>query len=112
MNHKQILSIILVVLGVLLASTTQLNELLGPTATKSVQATAALLMSLLAGIQGVISGQSSLVKDVQAMDGVEKVVVNAQANPTLAGLAVDPAQLKIEIKPGAEAAVTSIANNA
>lgn len=105
MNAKQALSIALVVLGVLTASSAQLTDLIGPGWTKIVVSFCSLSMSILAGIQGLISSQTSLVKDVQAMPGVEKIVVNKDASTNLATLAIDPAQAKIEVKPGAEAAV-------
>lgn len=109
MNAKQWLSIALVVLGVLTASAAQLTDLFGPAATKTIVSASTLLMSMLAGAQGLISGQSSLVKDVQAMPGVEKIVVNKDANGNLASLAVDASQSKIEVKSGAENAVAATA---
>lgn len=111
MNSKQILSTILVILGVLTASAAQLTDLFGPQVTKTIISVSTLLMSVLAGIQGVFSTQGSLVRDVQAMPGVEKILVNEKANDTLATLATDPLNLKIEAKPGAEAAVASTAAN-
>lgn len=111
-NLKQAVSIIMVVLGVMIASTSQLTDLVGPSATKIIVSISSLLMSVLSGILAVITGQSTMVKDVQAMPGVEKIVVNEKANPALASLAVDPANLKIEAKPGTENAVESTAKNA
>jgi hypothetical protein len=110
MNPKQILSITLVILGVLTASAAQLTDLVGAPLTKVIISLSSLSMSMLAGIQGVISGQSSLVSDVQSMPGVEKIVVNEQANKTLATMAVDSAQNKIETKVGDEAAIKATAN--
>lgn len=109
MNSKQWLSIGLVLLGVLTAGSAQLTDLLGPQAAKAIVSLAGLLNSALGGVLAIISTQSGLVKDVQAMPGVEKITVNAQANPTLAGLAVDPAQDKIEPAPGATAQVQAAA---
>lgn len=109
MNAKQALSIALVVLGVLTASAAQLTELVGPGLTKIIVSFSTLTMSILAGIQGLISGQSSLVKDVQAMPGVEKIVVNKEASQTLASLAVDPTQEKIEVKSSDEVKVHNTA---
>lgn len=108
MNAKQALSITLVVLGVMTASTSQMTEIFGVTTAKYIISIAGLLMSTLAGIQGVISSQGSLVKDVQAMPGIESIQVNKQANATLAALAIDPST-KVEIKPGAEQAVNATA---
>lgn len=109
-NHKQVLSILLAVLGVLMVSTTQLTDLFGSTVAKSIVTVAGLVNSLLASIMAVITSQTGLVKDVQAMPGVEKITVNANASSALAQAAIDPANEKIEAKPGAEAAVTRAAN--
>jgi hypothetical protein len=109
MNAKQILSISLVVLGVLTASAAQLTDIVGPAYAKIIISASSMIMSTLAGVQGLISGQSSLVKDVQAMPGVEKIVVNKDANASLATLAIDPDQQKIEVKSGAESVVNATA---
>lgn len=109
LNGKQILSIILVILGVLMASTAQLNDLFGSSNAKIIISIAGLLNAALAGVNTIISSQSSLVTDVQAMPGVEKITVNAQANKALAGLAIDPANEKIDAAPGATQAVNEAA---
>ena len=111
MNHKQLLAITLVVLGVLMASSAQLTDLFGPTATKTIVSVAGLLNSILAGILGVVSSQTGLIKDVQSMPGVEKITVNEQANKALATLATDPNQEKIEASPGAENRVNATARS-
>lgn len=88
-----------------------LATLFGKTAATSITAAS----SLLAGIGGiflaVVTGQGNLIKDVQAMPGIEKITVNAQANPTLAAAAVSlaPENNKIEAARGAESAVINIA---
>lgn len=105
-NHKQVLAIILAVLGVLMVSTTQLTDLFGPHVAKTVVSVAGLMNSILASVLAIISSQAGLLKDVQAMPGVESIVVNKQANQTLAQLAVDPANAKIESKPSDVQAVT------
>lgn len=109
LTSKQWMAIVLAVLGVTMASTTQLSELIGPQAAKTVVTVAGLLNSLLASILAVVSSQTGLVKDVEAMPGVEKITVNAQANQTLAGMAVDPMRDKIEPAPRTDAAVNDIA---
>jgi hypothetical protein len=111
LNSNQVLSIALVVMGVLVASTTQLTDLFGAAVTKDIVAVAGLGMSILAGVQGVISGQASQVRAVQAMPGVEKIVVNGQANQTLAQIAVDP-NSKVEATPQATATVQNTARGA
>ncbi len=107
-NHKQVLSIILAVLGVLMVSTSQLTELLGASNAKYVVTVAGMINSVLASIMAVISSQGGLLRDVQAMSGVEKITVNEGANQTLSQIAVDP-NSKVEATPGAAAAVTKTA---
>lgn len=105
MNLKQTIAIAIAVLGVLGASAAQLTDLIGPGATKAVVSMATLLNSVLGVTLGVITSQSGTIKDVQAMTGVEKITVNAQANSTLATMAVGPGNDKIEPAPGAAAAI-------
>lgn len=112
LNRGQILSIIIVVLGVLVASTSQLNELFGPNITKYVVSAATLSMSMMAGVSTILQSQGSQLLAVQDMPGVEKVLVNSQANATLASLAVDPTQGKIEAMPAAQQAVQATARAA
>lgn len=108
-NLNQVLAIIVVVLGVLVASTANLTDLFGPTTAKLVVSASGLLSSVLSGILGVLTGQSGQIKAVQNMPGVDNIVVNKQANPTLASLAVDPAQPKVVAAPGAEATIAATA---
>ena len=110
MNTKQILSLAIVVLGVLMVSTTQLTDIVGPTMTKTIVSLSSILNSILAGTLGVLTSQMNTVKDVQDMPGVDKIVVNKDANSTLANLAVDPANAKIESNAADQAAVQRTAN--
>lgn len=109
LNRNQILAISIAILGVLMISTSQLTDLFGPTATKSIVSAASILNSILAGILTATNSQSGQVHDVLAMPGVEKIDVNAKANATLAAIAVDPNVDKIAPTPAAQAAVTAIA---
>lgn len=109
LNGKQVISIAIAVLGVLMISSTQLTDLFGPTVTKSVTAAAALLNSILGSTLAVLTSQGSTVKEVLAMPGVDKLDVNAKANQTLAELAVDPTVDKISATPQAQSAVAAIA---
>lgn len=95
LNGKQAISIIIAVLSVLMISGAQLNDLIGSTASKTVVSLAGLLNMILGSVMAAISGQSNLVRDVAAMPGVERISINAQANPTLASVAVDPLQTKV-----------------
>lgn len=93
-------------------SATDLVAVFGSPAAKMI----ASVSSLGAGIGGIIvaflTGQGATVRMVQDMPGVEKIVVNRQANATLAQLAVDAAQPKIEAVPSDEAQVTRTAATA
>lgn len=109
LNPKQWLAIAVAVLSVFIASTAQLTDLIGPAATKTVVSLSSITVTILSSISAILSTQTSLVKDVQAMPGVEKITVNAAANPTLAGLAVAPENAKIEAAPGADNAVNQAA---
>lgn len=112
MTRNQMLAIVLVVLGVLTASSAQLTDLFGPMNTKIIVSGAGLLNSVFAGILAVLTGQGAQIRDVQAMPGVDKIVVNAQANPTLATMAIDPAQMKVQAAPGDSDAITQTASDA
>lgn len=111
-NRSQVLAISIAVLGVLMVSTSQLTDLFGPTVTKSIVSASALLNSILGSILAVITSQGGQVRDVLAMPGVDKINVNANANQTLAAIAVDPTVDKISPTPAAEAAVTATAQGA
>lgn len=112
LTRNQILAIVIAVLGVLMASTAQLTDLVGPGATKTIQSTAGILNSVLASVLAVITGQSGIIKDAAAMPGIEKITVNAQASPALATIAVAQDQPKIEPTPQAAHAVQATATAA
>lgn len=111
LTPAQWIAMILVILGAITGGTSQLTEVIGPGATKVAVALASLATTILSGWIMVLTGQASQVKAVQAMPGVDKIVVNAQANQTLASLAVDPSQQKIETAPGAAGTVANTAKN-
>ncbi len=106
---KQILAIACAILSAMAVATSQMTEIFGPTLAKSIMAGAGLLNTVFSSILAVITSQTQTVKDVQSMPGVEKITVNAQANSTLAGLAVAPDNAKIEAAPGDDAAVNRAA---
>jgi hypothetical protein len=111
LTGKQLLAITIAVLGVLMASTAQLNDLLGVNVAKTVVSIAGLTNSILASILAVLASQGNIVTDVQAMPGIDKITVNARANTTLATLAVDASNPKITAAPGSEEAVLSTARD-
>lgn len=112
LNRGQILSIIVLVLGVLMASTAQLTDLFGPATTKYIVSASSLLVSILSGINTLLSGQGGQLQAVRSMPGVEKILVNSQANATLATMAMAPLEGKIEPTPAAQAAVAATAKAA
>lgn len=104
-NGKQIIQIVGVVISVLMVSTAQLTDLIGPVWAKYIVTIASLVNMILQGTTVVLTTQSAQIKDVAAMPGVEKITVNAQASSALATLAVDPAQDKVAPTQAAEADV-------
>jgi hypothetical protein len=109
LTNKQYLAIAIAVLGVLAGSSGQMTEFLGPVLAKSIASGAAFVNAILGSVMAVIVGQSSIVREVEQMPGVEKITVNAQANSTLASLAIDPDRDKIEPARGQETAVNRAA---
>jgi hypothetical protein len=109
LNFKQVLAILAAILGVLMVSTAQLTDLFGAGVAKTIGSGSGLLTLMINSVLAVVTGQAAMVKDVLAMPGVESVKVNAQANQTLAQIAVDPTQQKIEATPQAAAQVAATA---
>lgn len=109
LTGKQVLSIVVAILSVLMISTAQLTELLGPTIAKTIVTVAGLSNTIISSIVAALSGQASLVQDVRSMPGVERIEVNEKANQTLAKLAIDPLEDKIEVAPKAMPTVTRTA---
>lgn len=105
----QIIGIVLIVNGALIGSTAQLTDLFGPQIAKYIISVASLGNSIFGGIVTMISGQGSQIMNVLAMPGVEKINVNAKANPTLAAIAVDPTVDKIAPIPAAQESVQQTA---
>ena len=105
----QWLGIILVINGALIGSTAQLTDLFGPPAVKYIVAAASLGNSIFGGIVTMISGQGTQVLNVRAMPGIEHIEVNAQANPVLAKIAIDPNEDKIAPTQAAQAQVAATA---
>lgn len=94
MNLNQGLAILLVILGVLMASTAQLTDILGPAPAKYVVSIAGLLNSVLAGVLGVLTSQANAAKSVASSD--VKLQVGPNAPQAIKDLATDPAQPNIQ----------------
>lgn len=114
LNGTQTIAIIIAVLSVLSGATAQLTDLFGAIIAKDLVSGAGLVTAVLSSVLAVITSQGSQVKSVLAMPGVDSIKVNAQANSTLAQIAVstDPALAKIEPVANAETKVAAIAKGA
>lgn len=114
----QKLAIAIAFLGFIAGSATQLTDILSPFGSnaplivKEIVSLSTFVSGGLGVILAFITGQVNAVKAVQAMPGVESITVNAQANPALAAMAIDQSQPKIDIAPGAAAAVAQSAKAA
>ena len=109
LNMKQVIAIISAVLSVLMISTAQLTDLLGAPMAKTIVTTAGLINMIMSSTNAALASQGQQIKDVLAMPGVEKINVNAQANATLAAIAVDPNVNKISPTPQAQLIVEATA---
>ena len=111
----QKLGISIAMLGFVAGSATQLTDIFSPLGSiaplivKEIVTLSGFVSGVLGIVLSFISGQANILKTVQAMPGVESITVNEKANQTLAALAVDPSQAKIDVVPSAAAAVTQIA---
>lgn len=112
----QQLSLTISILGFLAGAGTQMTDIfaplgsIAPVIVKEIVSLAGFVSGILGIVLTTLSSQTKQVQAVQAMPGVESILVNAQANKTVAGLALDPAQPKIDIAPGAATAVQKTAN--
>lgn len=109
LNSTQVILIIIAVLSALSGAAAQLTDVFGATTAHTIVSASGLLSTIMTSILVPLTGQTAQLKAVQAMPGVESIQVNAKANNTLAALAVDPTQDKIEAAPGAEQAVKKTA---
>lgn len=89
-NLKQVIGIVIAILGVLMISTAQLTDLMGAGAAKTVTSVAALLNSILGSVMAVITSNTQTVKDASDTTGVEPIRINRDASKSLAAMAVDP----------------------
>src|SRR5579872_5559694 len=107
----QKIGLAIAVLGFLATAGTQLTDIfaplgsLAPVIVKEIVSISGLVSGVLGIVLAFLTGQVNAVKAVQAMPGVESIVVNAKASPALAALAVDPTQDKVDVLPAAAAAV-------
>ena len=103
MNYtpQQILIVIVGMLGALSGVSGQLTTLFGQTIATDIASVSAILVAILAVPLGMMTGQAAVVKQVASMPGVQQITVNSAANQTLAQIAVDQSQSKVQPAPAA-----------
>lgn len=92
---KQWISIISGSVSGLITGAALLNPLFGQELSLKIVAGLGVLNIVINSISTALTGQAQLIKDVANMPGVERVEINAKANPTLAAVAVDPTVDKV-----------------
>jgi len=109
----QIIGIILAVNGALTGATAQLTDLFGATVAKDIVSIASLGSAMLGGIITSMSGQAAQIRNVAAMPGVSRVLIDASANQNVAQVAVDPTQPRVgATTPDARVALQTTAKGA
>lgn len=109
---KQWYQIITGIISGLITGAALMQTLLGQDLTIKIVAGLGILNIIVSSTGTALSGQGSLLKDVAAMPGIEKITVNADANATAATLAMDRTQNKIAPTQSAEGAVAATAKAA
>jgi hypothetical protein len=108
----QWVGIIILFNGTVIGGTSELADLLIPAvAIKAIVAVCSMGNVFLGGLVTMFSSQGSLVRTVNDMPGIDKLVVNASANHVLAAAVVsdDPSTSKLEAAPGAAQAIAATA---
>jgi hypothetical protein len=95
LTSKQWFQIVQGIVSSLITAGALFTTLFGQDMTLKIIAVLGLVNIIISSIGAALSGQANLVQDVRSMPGVDKVLVNDQANPTLAKLAVDPTEPKV-----------------
>lgn len=108
MNLKQILGGLVVVLGALMVSTAQLQDIFGPAVAKSIVSLASILNMICGGWLTILTNQANTVASASDVKGVE-VTVSKDAPQAVAALAMSETQQSISPVPGQEQAVADVA---
>lgn len=90
LNAKQVIVIILAMIGFTATGIQQLEPVLGVTMVKAIASICTFVGGLMAAAMAPFLSNASLVKDASNVTGVEPIRINPQANQALAALAVDP----------------------
>lgn len=107
---NQWIAITIAILSALGGATTQLTDLFGLHVAKLIVTFSTLLTTIISSVLVSFTSQSAQIGNVSAMPGVDKIVVNKDANQTLAQIAVNP-NTKVEAAPDALEAVTQTAKD-
>ena len=110
LNSRQVIAIVIAVLSVMSGSTAQLTDLFGSGIAKIIISFSSIATTTLSSVLAVISSQTSTVKEVLNMPGVDKININADANKTLSAMAIDQKLDKISPTRSDMDAVTKTAN--
>lgn len=111
MNKAQKIALIIALLTFAGAGSAQLTDIFSPFGSaaplivKEIVSVSTFAAGGLSIWLAFITGQGAQINAVLAMPGVEHITVNAKANETLAAIAVDPTQPKIEATAAAATAV-------
>lgn len=95
-TRNQWLQIIGIVFGAVVASSALWTQLFGSGTSQVIISVTGFLTTVLSGVTYVLTGQGQQVRDVAAMPGVQTITVNSSANQTLAQIAVDQSQSKVQ----------------
>lgn len=107
LNRNQYIGLAIIVVGALAVSSDQLNTLFGTKVSSMIIAACAILNLILGGVITLITGQTGMASQLGNLKGVD-VVINKNADQSLAKLALDP-DSSVSVAPGQEAAVAKVA---
>lgn len=95
LNSYQYFLIAVAILSAVSGMTAQFTDLFGAGPAHLIVTAASAANTLITAIMTPLVGNASMVKNVAALPGVDRVQVNTQATPAIAAVAVDPAQTKV-----------------
>lgn len=107
-NAKQVVVIILAMIGFTATGIQQLEPVIGAAAVKAVASICTFIGGLMAAALAPFLSNASVVLDAKAQKGVD-IYVDRTADPKIAAIAIDPKQESIQPAPGEAAAVKQVA---
>lgn len=118
MTTVQKIALAIAMLGFLAGAGTQLTDIfapfgsIAPVIVKEIVTISGFISGGLGIYLSFVTGTASQIQAVQAMPGVDRIVVNEKASAALATMAVDPTNSKIQTSPQAQQAVRATATAA